>query len=346
MTKKVIKVLEGTCYKDPPIWLMRQAGRYLPEYKKLRASAKDLRSFFLSPEMAKIATLQPLQRYELDAAIVFSDILILPHAMGRALDYNEKTGPQMPPLTSEDLLNLPDEPHAPTLETAAETIAITKPDLESHITMIGFAGSPFTVACYMIDGGHVQGFPQMLFWLSHERENLQSLIDILTEHTITLLKTQIQAGAEVIQIFDSWASVISQTNQQEIFDAFILKPTLRICEELKKAHPDIKIIGFPRLVGDYIYSYIDTCPVDGVSLDETINPLQLRSRLATPYKNIPLQGNIAANHLLAGAKQLQDACRELHRQIQGTPHIINLGHGVLKSTPPEHVQQLIAAFRS
>jgi uroporphyrinogen decarboxylase len=313
---------------------MRQAGRYLPEYQKLRSESPSLLKFFLSPKHASTATLQPLERYPLDAAIVFSDILILPYALGRNLVYHE-TGPALDPLNIKDVSSLSTPSNA--LYTAAETISLTQNLLKPSVSMIGFAGSPWTVACYMIDGQSQPQFPQTLLWLHKHTQYLQELISILTEHTLSLLLAQIKAGAHVVQIFDSWAGLVGHQHFHDI----IIKPTQYIVDKIHQKYPHIPVIGFPRLAGLSLIEYTTLSRVDAISLDPHANPKTLRELLPPSHASLPLQGNLNPLSLLHGGTGLKHATQNILSLTKNTPHIFNLGHGILKNTPTHHVNELL-----
>ena len=321
---------------------MRQAGRYLPEYQTLRNKIGNLLSFFLSPKYAAQATLQPLQRFQLDAAIIFSDILILPHALGRSLVYQDKTGPQLEPLQVKDIAKLHSNPNPSILYSSAQSIEIAKESLSSDTAMIGFAGSPMSVACYMIDGNGKNNFAKTQTWIHLHLNELISLINIITEHTISLLQAQINAGAEVVQIFDSWAGIPNYRT----FNKLVSEPTAKIRNALKESHPDVPVIGFPRLAGSNIIKYIEKTQVDAISLDHTIDPKLIRSILPSQFSKIPLQGNIDPLSLLHGGDSLVNETKLLMKNIKNTPHIVNLGHGILKDTPIQHVEKLIQIAKS
>ena len=325
-----------------PWWLMRQAGRYLPEYRQLRARAPDFLSLCLTPEAAAEITLQPVRRYRMDAAILFSDILLVPHALGQKLEYRDGEGPRLDPIgDAAGLASLDHHPGSlqsilsPVFETARRVVA----GLPEETALIGFAGSPWTVATYMVEGGGSRDFRRVKDWAYRDPDGFAALIDLLTAATIEFLEGQIAAGAEAVQLFDSWAGVLPEAG----FARWVAAPTKRIVEALKARFPEVPVIGFPRGAGLYSEEYIAATGVDAVGLDTTVPMNWAAARLAP---RVAVQGNLDPLLLLLGGNPLAEAVGTLRRTMRGRAWVFNLGHGVVPETPPEHVAalaQLLAA---
>ncbi|HWY63384.1 MAG TPA: uroporphyrinogen decarboxylase [Rhizomicrobium sp.] len=336
MVKKLLSVLKGEPAPIPPIWLMRQAGRYLPEYRALRANAKDFIQFCLSPELAVEVTLQPVRRFELDAAILFADILLVPHALGQKVWFVEGEGPRLEPVRDQAALaKLAYDPKilAPVMQTVKGVQAALK---DSTAALIGFAGAPWTVATYMIEGagGTDHENIRRLAWT--DGPFFSRLMDLLVEATSFYLIAQGHAGAEVLQLFESWAGTVPAN----LFERAVLEPTARIVKAVKAQHPDIPIIGFPRGAGAWITRYAEATGVDGIGVDQMTDmaALSLPARLS-------LQGNLDPVLLLQGGNAMRDEAKKLVAAMAGRPFIFNLGHGVMQPTPPEHVADLVKAIR-
>ncbi len=336
MVKKLLSVLGGEPSSVPPIWLMRQAGRYLPEYRALRAQAKDFVAFCLNPELAAEVTLQPVNRFDLDAAILFADILLIPHALGQKLWFAEGEGPRLEPLREEtQLAKLAYRPEI--LSPVMETIKRVRAALPAHTALIGFAGSPWTVATYMIEGagGTDHETIRRLAWT--EPQFFQRLMDILVEATSTYLIAQADAGAEALQLFESWAGTVPAG----LFERAVLQPTARIVKAVKAKHPALPIIGFPRGAGAWLPRYAEQTGVDGVGVDQMtdIAALELPASIAR-------QGNLDPVLLKEGGGVMRAEAKRLVEAMKGRPFIFNLGHGVLQPTPPEHVAELVGMIRA
>lgn len=337
--KKMLAALKGATQSPPPFWLMRQAGRYLPEYRQVRAQAGGFLDLCMNPELACEVTLQPLRRYGMDAAILFSDILIVPWALGQGLRFAEGEGPLLDAIRDgagltalkPDLLN---QKAAPVYETVSRIRAA----LDEHTTLIGFAGSPWTVACYMVEGAGSKEYAHVKRFAYTDPVGFGHLIDILVDATITYLDAQIRAGAEVVQLFDSWAGVLSADD----FQRFVVEPTCRIVKALKAAHPDVPIIGFPRMAGLNLESFVAQTGVDAVSLDPGV-PAEWAAR--TLQGRVAVQGNMDPMLLLAGGEGMDQAVRKLLATLGQGPFIFNLGHGIIKETPPENVSRLAKLIR-
>lgn len=333
-----LKTLKGEKTATPPVWLMRQAGRYLPEYQELRAKAGGFMAAVLDPEIATEITLQPLRRYsEIDAAILFSDILVIPYALGQKLEFVKGEGPQLPALNSNDIaLNYDSSKLKPIIQTVKNLRAALPPEK----TVIGFAGAPWTVACYMISGSNFDDFLDARKWAFHQPERLDALLDTVADATIQYLLAQIKAGADVVQIFESWSG--SLAGHKEEFERFILKPTRKIVDAIRAVHPDFPIIGFPRQCGTYLPWFVEQTKVSAVGLDWSVDLNWADSVLP---KNFPVQGNLDNSVLMIGGDILDRKAREIKTALKNRPFIFNLGHGVIQFTPPEHLAQLLKVVK-
>ncbi len=333
---KLLQVLNGEPVYPPPVWLMRQAGRYLPEYKATRAQAGDFISLCLNPALATEVTLQPIRKFGFDAAILFSDILILPMALGQGLRYAEGEGPRLPPLQKAAELTLEKAPgiYAPVMQTVANLRAC----LPKETALIGFAGSPVTVACYMLDGQGGTGFPRTRQLAYEDPSFVEDILDVLTEATIVYLQAQVDAGADCLMLFETWAGIFPPAQ----FRKFVIEPNRRIVAALKAKNPGIKIIGFPRLAGLMLGEYIRKTGVDAVSLD-TVTDIT-RAKKACPENTI-FQGNLDPLLLKLGGAAMEDAVRTILATVKGTPHIFNLGHGITPDVPEANVARLMEIIR-
>jgi uroporphyrinogen decarboxylase len=342
-SKPLLRALTGEAVWPPPIWLMRQAGRYLPEYRALRAKAGDFIALTTTPELAAEVTLQPIRRFRMDGAILFSDILMLPWALGHGLRFAEGEGPVLPQLTDHagiDALD-PDRVQgaiAPILETVARVRAGLRAEDLDATALIGFAGAPFTVACYMVEGGGSKDFARIRTMAYVQPELLDRLIAVLTESTIVYLAAQIEAGAEAVMLFDSWAGVLSP----DLFRRHVMAPTQQIAAALKERYPDVPFIGFPRLAGAMIAPYAVETGCDAVAMDTATDPA-LVARIVPP--GVALQGNLDPLAVLAGGDALTGQADAILKAMQGRPFVFNLGHGIVPQTPPEHVGALVEHVR-
>jgi len=331
--KPLLRALGGERLERPPWWLMRQAGRYLPEYRALRAQARDFVDFCLNPVLAAEATLQPVRRFGMDAAILFADILLVPQALGQKLGFGDE-GPLLDPVTdSRDVAALRADGIAVRLEPVCETIRRCRATLPAETTLIGFAGAPWTVATYMVEGSGSRDFLRVKSWAYRDPAGFQALIDLLTEATIAYLAMQISAGAEAVQLFDSWAGVLPE----EAFARWVIAPTRRITAALAERFPGVPVIGFPRGAGLLYERYAAESGVSAVSLDTAVPIGFARDRLQT---RLPVQGNLDPVLLVTGGEALERAATELKMALGAGPFIVNLGHGVLPQTPPENVAAL------
>jgi uroporphyrinogen decarboxylase len=340
--KRLLQALGGEAVWPPPIWLMRQAGRYLPEYRQLRAETRDFVAFCLDPPRAADATLQPIRRFGMDGAILFSDILILPWALGRDLTFTEGHGPRLNPLRAVDeVLALDSMGFLDRVAPVLETIGLIRSELsQKHpdTALIGFVGSPFTVACYMIEGGGSKEFAETRRMAAGNPETFDRLIDVLTEASITYLSAQITAGAEAVMLFDSWAGLLSPQG----FRRHVIAPTARIAAAIKQRHPGVPVIGFPRLAGTMIAAYAAEAGVDTVGMDTAADPRVVRTLIP---QGIGLQGNLDPFALLQGGEVMEREARAILDAMINRPFVFNLGHGVMPPTPPAHVAALVDLVR-
>jgi uroporphyrinogen decarboxylase len=336
-SKPLLNVLSGGNSDIIPIWLMRQAGRYLPEYRKLRAEKGGFLALVNDSEAAAEITLQPVGRFGFDGAILFSDILIVPHALGQDLRFEEGEGPRLsPPLVDAALAALERAPAR--LEPIYRTVEKVKSRLPAETTLLGFAGSPWTVATYMVAGQGSRDQAEARRFAYADPMAFSAIVDAIAAMTVDYLSGQIRAGAEAVQLFDSWSGSLSP----EQFERWVIAPTTRIVADLKARHPATPIIGFPKGAGAKLVDYARETGVDALGLDETIDPAWAARELP---ETLPLQGNLDPLALLAGGAALEKAVGRILSSLQGRPHIFNLGHGIIKETPIAHVEQLLALVR-
>ena len=336
----IVRVLGHETITPPPIWLMRQAGRYLPEYRALRQEATDFLTFCYSPKLAIEATLQPIRRYNLDAAIVFSDILVIPDALGRRVRFSEGVGPLVEPLEGFDQIGLIEPARFQAhLEPVYETIAGVKERLEEDVALIGFAGAPWTLATYLIEGRSGSDFVNTKRRALAEPEAFARLIDVLVEAVSLHLVHQLDAGADAVQIFDSWAGVLSEDG----FRKWVIGPIGKIVRRVRKARPGAKIVGFPRGAGVLHVDFGLETGVDAVSLDSAVPLAWAAAKL---QGRVAVQGNLDNIALLIGGEAMRTAAKEILDTLGSGPLIFNLGHGVLPMTPPDHVAELVALVRA
>lgn len=336
------RALGGQAVKPPPLWLMRQAGRYLPEYRAVRAQAGSFLNLVYDPKHAAEVTVQPLRRFGFDAAIIFADILVVPHAMGIAVTFEEGEGPRLQPVRSgDDLRRLAPAPHyaASVADSLRETANVMWREGFGDKALIGFAGGPWTVACYAVQGhGKDHTFGVVAERLRQDPEFFNQLIDALTTQTIEYLLGQIAAGAEAIQIFESWASAVPP----EHFEAMVIAPTIKIVAALRARYPHIPVIGFPRLAtADQRDRYIAATSVAAIQLDPGVDIAAVRAA----HPRLVTQGNLDPKVLIAGGAALDQALDAILQATKGSPHIVNLGHGIEPTTPIAHVERLVARIR-
>jgi uroporphyrinogen decarboxylase len=347
MTKKILRVLSGEAVWPPPVWLMRQAGRFLPEYRAVRARTSGFMDLCTTPELAAEVTLQPVRRFGMDAAILFSDILVLPWALGQDLHFAEGEGPILPPIRDAAGVDALDTGRVrgairPILETVRQVRAALderQREGEGEATLIGFAGSPFTVACYMVEGGGSKEFAHVRAMAHGNPELFSALMEKLITSTITYLSAQILAGAEAVMLFDSWAGILSP----QLFRIHVIEATARIVTALRTRFPNVPVIGFPRLAGMMLGEYAANTGVQGVAIDTSAEPSYAAAMIPS---DMALQGNLDPLALVAGGESLTREASSILEALRGRPHIFNLGHGILPQTPPDHVAQLIAQIRA
>lgn len=339
-TKPLLRVLEGAREAVPPVWMMRQAGRYLPEYREVRAKAGGFLDLCFNPELAAEVTLQPVRRFGFDAAILFSDILIVPLAFGRKVEFLVGEGPKLEPLADAAAVDgMHEAIDGHVLAPIYETVARVKSQLDRKTTLIGFCGAPWTVATYMVAGEATSDqAPARLFAL-RDPEGFGRLIDRLVEGSIEYLVGQLKAGAEAVQIFDTWAGVLSP----EQFDRWCIQPTEKIVAGVRRQVPGAKIIGFPRGAGAMTLPYVIATGVDGVGIDWTF-PRSLAADILQPRAAV--QGNVDPLALLAGGAALDREVDDVMTQLAGKPLIFNLGHGILPATPIAHVERMLKRVRA
>ncbi len=338
-TKPFLRALAKDSLDTPPLWLMRQAGRYLPEYRQTRTQAGSFLDLCYTPDLATEVTHQPLRRYGFDAAILFSDILMIPDALGQKVAFKEGEGPVLPPVrTAEDLGRLSFDHFHKTLEPVYETVRKLAATLPSQTALIGFCGAPWTVATYMIEGKGSKDFSHAKTMLWQNPKLFHSLMELLIEAISQELLAQIKAGAEAIQLFDTWASALPETEFRE----WIIKPTQQIIQRLKREYPHIPVLGFPRGAGALYEAYAKETGVDGLSLDSSV-PLQWAAKTLQPI--CCLQGNLDPLLLVAGGDAMDQAIDRILDTFGHGPFIFNLGHGIVPQTPPEHVAQLVQRVR-
>ena len=331
--------MDGEACFPPPVWLMRQAGRYLPEYRGLRAKAPSFLEFCYTPALAAEATLQPVRRFGFDAAILFSDILVIPDALGQKVTFAPDEGPKLDPiLTWEDFAKLNARIDCRRLSPVLETIRLVKASLPADTALIGFCGAPWTLACYMIAGKSTPDqAPARLFAYRH-RDLFQSLIDRLVQASIDYLGRQIEAGVEAVQIFDSWAGVLPFAE----FERWCLMPVEAIVAGLRLRHKDVRVIGFPKGAGHHLVDYAARTGVNALGLDSSADP---RWAAKSFDRDLVLQGNLDPLALAAGGLALETGVQHILSAFRGRPHIFNLGHGVLPQTPIKHVELMLDFLR-
>jgi uroporphyrinogen decarboxylase len=341
--KRLLRTLSGEPVWPPPVWLMRQAGRYLPEYRAIRAQATDFIALCTTPNLAAEVTLQPIRRYGFDGAILFSDILMLPWALGHGLEFKEGEGPVLPKLRNEpDVAALDPARISERVAPIMQTVRLVRAGLAREgfpgTTLIGFAGAPFTVACYMVEGGGSKDFAHVRAMAYAQPALFQRLMDVLTDASIDYLSAQVVAGAEVLMLFDSWAGVLSPS----LFRAHCIAPVGRIVTALRQRHPSVPIIGFPRLAGVMTRDY----PATGVNAIGIDTGSDIGTVAATLPHDIAVQGNLDPLAVVAGGSAMAAETAAILDAMRGRPFIFNLGHGIVPQTPPEHVAALLEQVRA
>jgi uroporphyrinogen decarboxylase len=335
--KPLLTVLRGKKAEKTPIWLMRQAGRYLPEYRALRADKGGFLNLVYDSDAASEITLQPIRRFGFDGAILFSDILIVPYALGQDLRFEAGEGPRLsPPLMDAALAGLRAVPER--LEPIYRTVEKVKAALPSETTLLGFAGSPWTVATYMIAGQGSKEQAEARRYAYRDPAAFAEIIEAIAEMTVDYLSGQVEAGVEAVQLFDSWAGSLSPAQ----FERWVIAPNAAIVSAFKARHPDVPVIGFPKGAGGKLAAYARETGVDAIGLDETVDPVWAAANLPA---ELPVQGNLDPLALIAGGEALESAVTRIVSAFEGRPHVFNLGHGILQDTPIEHVEQLLRLVR-
>ena len=339
--KTILRALAGERQETPPIWMMRQAGRYLPEYRATRAEAGDFLSLCYNPDLAAEVTLQPIRRYGFDAAILFADILLLPQALGVDLWFETGEGPRMSTTTTADELaglRATADIHE-TLNPIYETVRILSRELPRETTLIGFAGAPWTVATYMIAGRGTKDQGPAHALKAENRAVFEGILERLTEATIEYLSKQIEAGAEVVKLFDSWAGSL----KGEDFVNYALKPAAKITQALKQRHPGIPVIAFPREAGDGYIGFAKATGADCIAIDNSVSA-EWVARNVQPDSCV--QGNLASSHMVTGGDDLIQETKRIVNALKGGPHIFNLGHGITPDANPDNVKIMIDTVRN
>lgn len=334
----LLDTLNGTRCSQVPLWLMRQAGRYLPEYRYLREEKGGFLAMAYDSEAACEITLQPIDRFGFDGAILFSDILIVPHALGQDLEFLAGEGPKLSPrLVDSALGTLTRDPSR--YEPIYETVRLCSKRLSQKVTMLGFAGSPWTVATYMVAGEGSRDQHEARALAYRDPAVLQAIIDAIVDETILYLSGQINAGAEAVQLFDSWAGSLAPSE----FERWVIAPNARIVSALAQKHPDTPIIGFPKGAGEKLPEYARETGVNAVGVDETLDPVWVSRELPA---GMPVQGNLDPLLLLSGSDELERRAKAILEAFADRPHVFNLGHGIDRRTPIENVERLIATVRN
>jgi uroporphyrinogen decarboxylase len=340
MTRRFLTPFAGQSLTPPPIWLMRQAGRYLPEYRAVRAQAGGFLDLCYAPALAAEVTLQPIRRYGFDAAILFSDILVVPHALGQKVEFVEGEGPRLEPVRNErDLLRLNAGATRSRFGIVCETVARLRQDLPDETALIGFCGAPWTVATYMVAGRGSPDQADARLWAYRDPEGFAKLIDLLVEVSIDYLSMQADAGADALQIFDTWAGSLPPAE----FDKWVVQPTARIVKALRTKHPDVPVIGFARGAGQKMQRYAALTKVQGLGCDTGMRPEDMAD--LAKAQNVVVQGNLDPLLLVAGGPELERQVGAILSGLKGVPHIFNLGHGIVPETPPDNVARLVELVR-
>ena len=333
----LLETLRGHVGERRPVWLMRQAGRYLPEYRELRAEKGGFLELVYDSEAAAEITLQPIRRFGFDGAILFSDILIVPYAMGQDLEFLAGEGPRLSPrLVDHALEGLQAVPER--LQPIYRTVGLVREQIGPETTLLGFAGGPWTVATYMVagEGSRDQHLARAMAY--RDPAAFQAIVDAIVAVTIEYLSGQIAAGAEAVQLFDSWAGSLAPDQ----FERWVVAPNAAIADAIRQRHPGVPVIGFPKGSGSKLAAYARETGVDAVGLDETIDPVRAMRELP---QGLPVQGNLDPLLLLAGGTALEQRARWILGAFAGRPHVFNLGHGIDKETPIAHVERLLAVVR-
>ncbi len=339
MSSAFLNVLDGQRSATPPIWMMRQAGRYLPEYRALRENAGSFMKLCFTPDLAAEITLQPIRRFGFDAAILFSDILVIPHALGQTVTFEAGEGPRLDPVANEQAIDaLPKSVDQSILAPIYQTVKQVKPLLDDKTGFLGFCGAPWTVATYMIAGhGTSDQAPARIFAYEHPQA-FARLVDRLVDNSVAYLVKQFEAGVDAVQLFDTWAGVLPP----EEFMRWCVEPAARIVTELRRKIPNARVIGFPRGVGHLLGQYVDHVPVNAVSVDWMADRKFIRERVQS---RVAVQGNLDPLALLAGGESLDRSIDAILHDFRDGRFIFNLGHGILPATPIAHVEQMLKRVR-
>lgn len=338
-TRPILEVLAGKRQAVPPIWMMRQAGRYLPEYRAVREQAGSFLDLCYTPTLAAEVTLQPIRRFGFDAAILFSDILVVPHALGQTVSFTAGEGPRLTPVVDVDTVGrYAGAIDLGKLAAVFETIRLVRKDLPANVTFLGFCGAPWTVATYMVAGEGTPDQAPARLMAYRDPATFQRLIDALVEASIAYLVEQFRAGVDAVQLFDTWAGVLSTDE----FARWCIAPAAKIVAGVRAAVPGAKIIAFPRGAGTLLERYVDAVPVDAVGLDWTTDLAFARDRIQSRR---PVQGNLDPLALVAGGEALDRAVDAVLAAFRDGPFIFNLGHGITPETPIAHVERMLARVR-
>ncbi|HEU0071088.1 MAG TPA: uroporphyrinogen decarboxylase [Alphaproteobacteria bacterium] len=338
--KRFLRALRREVVDRPPFWFMRQAGRYLPEYQEMRGRAADFLKFCYDPAMATEVTLQPIRRFGMDAAIIFSDILVIPDALGQKVAFEKGRGPVLEPIEDPKALPTFDADKLTSyLEPVYEALRQTKAALPQDVALIGFAGAPWTIAAYMVEGGSSRDFEKLKGFAYGRPAAFSAVIDLLVESISAHLIAQVEAGAEALQLFDSWAGVLPEPQ----FQRWCVEPAMRIVRKVKAAHPNVPIIGFPNRAGALYGLYATESGVDAMSIDATV-PLDWAA--SSLQSRVVLQGNLDPMMLVTGGEAMKTEARRILGALGKGPFIFNLGHGVPQITPPAHVAELSALLQN
>ena len=335
--KPFLKTLSGEKQDKPPFWFMRQAGRYLPEYRALRAEKGGFLAMAFDPKAACEITMQPIRRFEMDAAIIFSDILTIPMALGQHLEFVAGEGPKLGELNISKL-KYDDDILQPVFEALSKTSAQLKAENYTNTALIGFSGAPWTVATYMIEGGSSKDFMKTKLFAYQQPDLFDELIEILTNSTAQYLINQVKAGAETLQIFDSWAGALDA----ESFEKYSIEPIKKIISLVREKYPDIPIIGFPKGAGTGLIKFAKQTGITAIGLDSQTHPQWAAQNLQSL---MPVQGNLDPMMLMAGGEKMQKAAALIMENFTSKPYIFNLGHGIHKDTPIAHVEKLVETLR-
>ena len=336
---RLIETLSGNCLNPPPIWIMRQAGRYLPEYRAIRGTEPDFISFCLNPDKTCKVTIQPIKRYQFDASIIFSDILLIPWAMNRNVRFINGKGPKLDVLDSvKDIQVFANKDLSNKYKAVGEAVRLTKQALPTKTALIGFSGAPWTLMTYLFEGGSSRDFSNTKSFLWQNSSETIEIMRILTEKVAEFLIVQANQGVDVLMLFDSWASAVPVSWRNEM----IYKPHQKILEILRKNNIHIPFIGFPKGIGEGLINYANEVEVNCIALDQHTDPFWANRMLPS---NVAVQGNLDPLCLVTGGQQMEDEIKRIIDCFADRPHIFNLGHGVVPHTPPKHVQDLVDFIR-